>query len=67
MGKGTLDELDSTRMARRWYFVLAISAQVSALIAFILITVLLGNYQGGFGWGVKCCCFFLLSIYHFNF
>ena len=30
-----------------------LSAQIAGLIAFILIAVLLGNYQGGFGWGVS--------------
>jgi hypothetical protein len=59
MGKGTFDELDSAQIARRWFFGLAIIAQVAGAIAFILIAVLLGNYQGGFGWGVR---FFFLKI-----
>jgi hypothetical protein len=68
MGKGTYDELDSTQIARRWFFGVAICAQVAGLIAFILIVVLLGHYRGGFEWGVSLFVFFFFSrIYRFCF
>jgi hypothetical protein len=65
MGKGTYDELDSTQIARRWFFGVAICAQVAGLIAFILIVVLLGHYRGGFEWGVSFI--FFSRIYRFCF
>ncbi|CAF0841300.1 unnamed protein product [Adineta ricciae] len=51
MGKGNFDEIGSTRASIRWYYFIAICAQIFGVTAVILIGVLLGQYAGGFGWG----------------
>lgn len=53
MGKGSHDEFGSPASSTRWYLFIAICAQIPGIIAFILIAVLLGQYRGGFGWGVS--------------
>ncbi len=53
MGKGTYDEIGSIQASARWFLSIAMCSQIVAIVAFILITVLLGQYQGGFGWGVS--------------
>ncbi|CAF1440283.1 unnamed protein product [Adineta ricciae] len=51
MGKGNFDEIGSTRASIRWYYFIAICAQLFGISAVILIGVLLAQYAGGFGWG----------------
>jgi len=53
MGKGSHDEYGSTSASTQWFLMVTIAAQITGIIAFILIAVLLGQYQGGFGWGVS--------------
>jgi hypothetical protein len=53
MGKGSHDEYGSTLSSTQWFLMVTIAAQIAGIIAFILIAVLLGQYQGGFAWGVS--------------
>jgi len=53
MGKGSHDEYGSTSTSTQWFLMVTIAAQIAGIIAFILIAVLLGQYQGGFAWGVS--------------
>jgi hypothetical protein len=53
MGKGSHDEFGSTSAPKRWFLFVTICAQIPGIIAFILISVLLGQYMGGFSWGVS--------------
>ena len=53
MGKGNFDEIGSTRASIRWYYSIVVCAQLFGVAAVILIGVLLGQYAGGFVWGVS--------------
>jgi len=50
MGKGTFDEIGSTRVTLQWFSLMILSSQVVGVIAIILLAVLFGQYRGGFGW-----------------
>jgi cation transporter-like permease len=63
MGKGTFDEIGSTRVTLQWFSLMVLSSQVVGVIAIILLAVLFGQYRGGFGW-VRC---FFLSYYLFRY
>ena len=60
MGKGTFNEIGSTRVTLQWFSLMVLSSQVVGVIAIILLAVLFGQYRGGFGW-VRC--FFCHIIY----
>ena len=47
------DLMSLTGASNRWMVFIGVSSQVVGLIAVILIAVLMGKYQGGFGWGVS--------------
>ncbi len=51
MGKGSYDEIGSTRASARWFYSMVICSQVVGVIAVILVGVYFGQYRGGFGWG----------------
>jgi hypothetical protein len=53
MGKGSYDEIGSTRASARWFYSMVICSQVVGVIAVILVGVYFGQYRGGFGWGVS--------------
>ncbi|CAF1421631.1 unnamed protein product [Adineta steineri] len=53
MGKGTFDEIGSTRVTLQWFSIMVLSSQVVGVLAIILLAVLFGQYRGGFGWTVK--------------
>lgn len=55
MGRGLFDEMGSTRVSWRWFFIMISSAQVAGVMAVILLAVLLGQYRGGFEWTVSSC------------
>nr|ACI90364.1 hypothetical protein [Philodina roseola] len=50
MGSGRYDEMGSTRVSWRWFFMMICSAQMIGVIAIILLAVVLGQYRGGFTW-----------------
>jgi hypothetical protein len=64
MGKGKLNGKDTPENDRRWYYFLAVFAQIPAIVAIVLILILFGKYRGGFGWGVSL---FSFSIFFFRF
>ncbi|CAM4820346.1 unnamed protein product [Rotaria magnacalcarata] len=51
MDKGKLNGKDTSENGRRWYYYLALFAQIPALVAIVLILILFGKYRGGFGRG----------------
>jgi hypothetical protein len=57
MGKGSFDEIGSTRVTLQWFSLMVLSSQVVGVIAIILLAVLFGQYRGGFGW-VSCFFFY---------
>lgn len=57
MGSGRYDEMGSTRVSWRWFFMMICSAQMVGVIAIILLAVVLGQYKGGFTWTVNSLCF----------
>jgi hypothetical protein len=66
MGKGTFDEIGSTRVTLQWFSLMVLSSQIVGVIAIILLAVLFGQYRGGFGWTVSCF-FFIINIIYFCF
>ncbi|CAF3354059.1 unnamed protein product [Rotaria socialis] len=50
MGKGTFDEIGSSRVTLKWFSLMVLSSQVVGVIAIILLAVLFGQYRGGFSW-----------------
>lgn len=63
MGKGTFDEIGSTRVTLQWFSIMVLSAQVVGIIAIIILAVLLGQYRGGFGWAVRNLIFEILFLF----
>ena len=53
MGSGRYDEMGSTRVSWRWFFMMICSAQMVGVIAIILLAIVLGQYRGGFTWTVN--------------
>ncbi|CAF5216661.1 unnamed protein product, partial [Rotaria magnacalcarata] len=65
MGKGTFDEIGSSRVTLKWFSLMVLSSQVVGVIAIILLAVLFGQYRGGFSWTVSFTLniLFLLSFH----
>ncbi|CAF0971032.1 unnamed protein product [Rotaria sordida] len=50
MGKGTFDEIGSTRVTLKWFSFMVLSSQIVGVTAVILVAVFFGQYRGGFAW-----------------
>lgn len=67
MGKGTFDEIGSTRVTLKWFSLMVLSSQIVGVIAIILLAVLFGQYRGGFAWAVSLFYFCTISFHFVSF